>query len=106
MINKISVTTKSNKKHIMNIETYARWLCLLESMHYISENAKKNKINLEKSSKWIKPLAIQKYVKERFPSMLHDFKTEEHLYIDPNLLIKIQEDQLNHNLDHHQFHTK
>jgi hypothetical protein len=96
MINKISVTTKSNKKHIMNIETYARWLCLLESMHYISENAKKNKVNLEKSSKWIKPLAIQKYVKERFPSMLHDFKTEENLYLDSSLF--------KHIADHHQSH--
>jgi len=97
MINKISVTTKSNETHVMGVETYARWLCLIEAMEYIKDNAKKNNINMDKSSKWIKPLAFQKYIKERFPSMLHDFKTEENLYIDLDIFTK--------NSGEHQVHT-
>ena len=52
---------------------------------------------MDKSSKWIKPLAFQKYIKERFPSMLHDFKTEENLYIDLDIFTK--------NSGEHQVHT-
>lgn len=84
MIKKISVKTKT-KKHVMSVESYARWLCLMESIEFINESAKKNNVNLDKSSKWIKPLAIQKYIKERYPSMLHDFKFEENLDIDISL---------------------
>lgn len=84
MIKKISVQTKT-KKHVMSVETYARWLCLMEAIEFIKQNASKNNINMDKSSKWIKPLAIQKYIKERYPSMLHDFKHEEHLDIDISL---------------------
>jgi len=76
----IVITTKSNKKHKMNVETYARWLCLMEAMQFISIKAEKSKIDLDKNNNWIKPLHLQKYIKERFYSILHDIKIEENLY--------------------------
>lgn len=79
MIKNVSIKTKNNKKHVMSVDAYSRWLCLAEAMTYISESANKNKIDLSKSNKWIKPLAIQKYIKQRYPSMNHDFKIEEYL---------------------------
>lgn len=79
MTPKISFKTKNNKKHVMTVDTYSRWLCLVEAMTIISENAQKNKVDLNRDNKWIKPLAIQKYIKQRFPSMNHDFKIEESL---------------------------
>jgi hypothetical protein len=79
MINKISIKTSSNKNHVMTVDTYSRWLCLVEALEHINDKAKKYKINLDKSDSWIKPLAIQKYIKQRFPSMNHDFKVEEYL---------------------------
>lgn len=97
MIKKISVKTKS-KNHVMDIETYARWLCLIEAIEFIRQNSSKHNINMDKSSKWIKPLAIQKYIKERYPSMLHDFKFEENLDIDISLFSELN---TNHIADHH-----
>lgn len=79
MAPKISIKTKNETKHVMSIDTYSRWLCLAEAMTIISESAHKNKVDLNKNNKWIKPLAIQKYIKQRFPSMNHDFKVEESL---------------------------
>jgi len=79
MINEISITTKSNKKHIMSVETYTRWLCLVEAIEVINKKAKESKIDLDKSDTWIKPLALQKYINQRFPSLYHDFKIEEYL---------------------------
>ncbi len=79
MIENVSITTKSNKTHVMSVETYARWLCLVESLEFISLKAKECKVDLEENDKWIKPLAIQKYIAQRFPSMYHDFKVEEYL---------------------------
>lgn len=79
MIDKISIKTNSNKKHVMTVDTYSRWLCLMEALEHINSKAKKSKINLERNDSWIKPLAIQKYIKQRFPSMNHDFKVEEFL---------------------------
>jgi hypothetical protein len=79
MIENISITTKSNKTHVMSVDTYARWLCLAESMEFINLKAKECKMDLEKTDKWIKPLSLQKYINERFPSMSHDFRIEEYL---------------------------
>lgn len=73
----VSITTKSNEKHIMSVDTYSRWLCLVEALQHINTQAEKSKIDLDKTSSWIKPLAFQKYIKQRFPSMNHDFKVEE-----------------------------
>jgi hypothetical protein len=77
MVKKISVTTKSNAEHVMSVDSYSRWLCLMEAVELINQQASKSKIDLEKSDKWIKPLALQKYINQRFPSMNHDFKVEE-----------------------------
>lgn len=85
MISNISLTTKANKKHVMSVDSYARWMCLAEALQYISENAKKKNIDLEKNNKWIKPLSLQKYIKERLPSMTHDIKVEENLDFDASL---------------------
>lgn len=79
MINRVSIKTKSNKEHVMGVETYARWLCLVEAMEFINQKAKISKIDLEKNDNWIKPLALQKYIKQRYPSMFHDFRIEEYL---------------------------
>jgi len=79
MINKVSIKTKSNKEHVMGVETYARWLCLVEAMEFINQKAKISKMDLDKNDNWIKPLALQKYIKQRYPSMFHDFRIEEYL---------------------------
>lgn len=79
MIDKVSITTKSNHKHVMSVDTYSRWLCLAEALQFINEKAVKSKIDLEKTSTWIKPIALQKYIKQRYPSMNHDIKVEEYL---------------------------
>ena len=79
MIKSVSVTTKSNQEHIMSVDTYSRWLCLVEALQHVNIQAKKSKVDLEKTDSWIKPLAFQKYIKQRFHSMNHDFKVEEHL---------------------------
>lgn len=79
MIENVSITTKSNKTHIMSVETYARWLCLVESLEFINLKAKECKVDLEENDKWIKPLALQKYISQRYPSMYHDFRVEEYL---------------------------
>jgi hypothetical protein len=79
MIKRVSVKTKSNKTHVMSVETYTRWLCLAEALQLINQQAEKSKIDLEKSNSWIKPIALQKYIQQRFPDMNHDFKVEENL---------------------------
>ena len=76
MMQNVSVTTKSNKKHIMSVDTYSRWLCLVEALQHVNIQAEKSKIDLEKTDSWIKPLAFHKYIKQRFPSMNHDFMVE------------------------------
>jgi hypothetical protein len=73
----VEFKTTKGKEEKMSIETYARWLCLLEAMEVINNTAERKNINLNKTSDWIKPIALQKYIDERFPSMLHDVKCEE-----------------------------
>jgi len=79
MIKRISVKTKSNKTHVMSVDTYTRWLCLAEALQLINQQAVKSKMDLDKNDSWIKPIALQKYIKQRFPAMNHDFKIEENL---------------------------
>jgi len=79
MSKQILIKTKSNKNHLMTVETYTRWLCLAEALQLINQQAEKSKIDLEKNDSWIKPIALQKYIKQRFPAMNHDFKVEESL---------------------------
>lgn len=78
----ICITTNDGVEHVMSVETYARWLCLMEAIDVIQRTAEKNNIDLNKRTDWVKPLAIQKYIDERFPGMLHDVKVEEHLDVE------------------------
>ena len=63
----------------MSVDSYSRWMCLIEAMQFINQKAQKSKIDLDKNDKWIKPLSLQKYIKERYPSMRHDITVEEYL---------------------------
>jgi hypothetical protein len=76
---KVSIKTKSNKTHVMTIDTYSRWLCLAEALQLINQQAEKSKLDLDKTNSWIKPIALQKYIVQRFPAMNHDFRVEENL---------------------------
>jgi hypothetical protein len=78
----ITITTRDGVDHNMSVEHYTRWLCLVEALDVIHRAAERNNIDLDKRYDWVKPLAIQKYMDERFHSMLHDVKVEEHLYVD------------------------
>lgn len=88
-MSKVSITTRDGNEHVMSVETYTRWLCLVEALDVIQKAAERNNINLNKRTDWVKPLAIQKYMDERFHSMLHDVKVEEHLYVSVK---ELQED--------------
>lgn len=90
------MTTRSGNEHIMSTETYTRWLCLVEALDVIHKAAERNNVNLDKRTDWIKPLAIQKYMGERFHSMLHDVKVEEHLYVN----IQDLQQELQLSIDH------
>ena len=79
MIKRVSIRTKSNKTHVMSVDTYTRWLCLAEALQLINQQAEKSKMDLEKNDSWIKPIALQKYIAQRFPAMNHDFRVEEYL---------------------------
>ena len=74
----IDIETPKGKKVRMTIDTYARWICLLEALDVITNMAERKHIDLN-NNKWVKPLALQKYITERFPSMLHDLTVEEGL---------------------------
>jgi hypothetical protein len=63
----------------MSIETYAKWLCLIEAMEFINNSKFSKQKDLDKDLFWIKPIEFQKYLKSRYPSMLHDLKVEEYL---------------------------
>jgi len=39
MIKEISITTKNQQKHVMSVDSYSRWLCLLEAVSLIGEKA-------------------------------------------------------------------
>lgn len=80
-MSKVSITTRNGQEHVMSVETYTRWLCLVEALDVIHKAAENNGINLDKRTDWVKPLAMHKYIDERFYSMLHDVKVEEHLYV-------------------------
>lgn len=66
----------------MSIETYARWMCLIEAIDFADKFANRRNINLDNTSSWIKPLDFKKYMDERYHAMLHDVKVEEGLAIE------------------------
>lgn len=78
MIKKITLKNKDDWES-MDVETYVRWLCLLEGLGYISDKSKKINFDADRNLSWIKPKPLQRYIKERFPAMLHDFRIDENL---------------------------
>jgi len=74
---KIQVKLK-DKVEEMSIETFARWMCLMEAIDCIQKKCEEEKINMEKVD-WVKPIAIQHYIDERFHSMVHDVTVEQQL---------------------------
>jgi hypothetical protein len=81
-MNSVTITTKSGVDHNMSIETYARWMCLVEAMDFADKYAERSNFDISKSSAWIKPLAFHKYIDERYHAMLHDVKVEEQIALD------------------------
>lgn len=80
MNKQLSIKLSNGERFKMSLDTYAKWLCLIEAMQYINKSNLSYKIDLDKSKKWIKPIEFQKYLNARFHGMLHDIKVEEHLY--------------------------
>ena len=78
----VTITTKSGVDHNMSIETYARWMCLVEAIDFAHKYAERYNLDLSKSSAWIKPLDFKKYIEERYHAMLHDVKVEEQIALD------------------------
>ncbi len=81
-MSKVSIKTRKGVEHVMTLETYTRWMCLMEAIDVIDRTAKIHNIDLDKRTDWVKPLAIQKYISERYPGMLHDVRVEEHLDVE------------------------
>jgi hypothetical protein len=73
------ITSKDGKNHVMSVNTYAKWLCLIEAMEFINNSKFSKQKDLDKESFWIQPVEFRKYLKARYPSMLHDLKVEEYL---------------------------
>jgi hypothetical protein len=74
---KIQVKLK-DKTEEMSVETFARWMCLIEAIDCIQRKCEDENINIEKVD-WVKPIAIQHYINERFHSMVHDVTVEHQL---------------------------
>lgn len=72
----VPIITKDGKLHVLSLECYTRWLCLLEALDVISSKAEEDNIDLEKDQSWIKPGALQKYMDERYHAMLYDIEYE------------------------------
>ena len=89
-MNNVSITTRKGQQHVMSLETYTRWLCLMEAIDVIDRTATLHDIDLDKRTDWVKPLAIQKYINERYPGMLHDVKVEEHIDLETYNTLKQQ----------------
>jgi hypothetical protein len=66
-----------NKTEAMSVETYARWMCLIEAIELVCSKAKQIKVDTATNMDWIKPLAFQKYIEERFESMINEIDTHE-----------------------------
>lgn len=74
----VTINKSNGTSEEMTIETYTRWLCLVEALDVITQTAERKKIDLNNND-WVKPIALQKYIDERYLSMLHDAKCEEAL---------------------------
>jgi hypothetical protein len=69
----VNINKKDGSIEQMNIETFTRWMCFVEALHFIDQKATELMI---KSKDLIKPAAIDAYIKERYYSMLHDVTCE------------------------------
>ena len=74
----VTINKSNGTSEEMTIETYTRWICLVEALDVITQVAERKKIDLNNND-WVKPIALQKYIDERYLSMLHDVKCEEAL---------------------------
>jgi len=74
----VTINKSNGTSEEMTIETYTRWICLVEALDVITQVAERKKIDLNNND-WVKPIALQKYINERYLSMLHDVKCEEAL---------------------------
>jgi hypothetical protein len=76
MKNEKVVIKAKNGEHVMEKDTFIRWLCLIEIIQLAEEKAKDLNVNLENLD-WVKPLAFKKYMNERFKSMEIDLMADE-----------------------------
>lgn len=71
----ITFNTES-KTYTMIEDEYARWLCLLEGVEFVSKRVDQLKRRASTTGAaeidWVKPLAFQKYIEERVESMKSD----------------------------------
>ena len=71
----ITVQTKT-KEETLSIDTYARWLCLMEAIYIVCRKADEIGVHTDKDMSWIKPISFQKYMDERFVSMKHEIELD------------------------------
>jgi len=71
----ITVQTKT-KEEELSIDTYARWLCLMEAIYIVCKKADEIGVHTDKDMSWIKPISFQKYMDERFVSMKHEIELD------------------------------
>lgn len=82
------ITLKSNKNNIdMSLDTYARWLSLLEAVDIVDKQIDKygNRL-MNKELDWVKPLAFQRYISERLDSMKSDIEESDNFVLSNSSL--------------------
>lgn len=77
MKTKVVIKTRNGTEHVMSIDTYARWLCLLEAIEVAKRGEERYGIQAD-----LKQKAFSEYINERFPAMKHDIRVEEHLDVE------------------------
>lgn len=76
MKNNQNVTINTNNGvETMHIDTYSRWLCLIEAVEVIGAKCEEMGKDMD-DVEWVKPIALQKYIDERFHSMKHDVSVD------------------------------
>jgi hypothetical protein len=63
---------KINRKdgvEYMDLDTFSRWMCLIEAFHFIEQHAEEFAID---ASNLLNSSAIDKYIEERYHAMRHD----------------------------------
>lgn len=73
-MNDIKIEKKGKDPEYMGLDTFSRWMCLVEAFFFIEQ--KGEELGLPDVSSLIKPLAIEKYIDERYASMRHDVEME------------------------------